>query len=138
MINAKGERITSFTVAYTNNKAIGTATATVAMNGNYTGSKALTFRINPPGTTLKKLIKGKKALTVKWNKKAYSYQIQYSLKKNFASAKTVTVKKAKTISKKIGKLKAKKKYYVRIRTFKKVGAITYVSPWSAAKSAKTK
>lgn len=136
--DSKGGRITNFTVSYANNKAIGTGTATVTMNGNYTGSKTLTFRINPPGTSLIKLVKAKKALTVKWKKKGYGYQIQYGLKANFAGAKIATVSKAKTTSKKIGKLKAKKKYYVRIRTYKKVGSTTYVSGWSSVKSAKTK
>ena len=54
------------------------------------------------------------------------------------SAKTVTVKGYNVSSKKIKKLKAKKKYFVQIRTFKKTDGKTYYSAWSAAKAVKTR
>ena len=38
----------------------------------------------------------------------------------------------------IKKLKAKKKYYVRIRTYKKVGSGKLYSTWSKVKTAKIK
>jgi hypothetical protein len=50
----------------------------------------------------------------------------------------VTVKKAKTTKKVIKKLKAKKKYYVQIRTYKKVGKKYYYSKWSKVKTVKVK
>lgn len=97
--------------------------------------------IAPPAIKVKKLLRGKKSITVKWKKTTNmvtGYQIQYSLKKNFKSKKTVTIKKNTVTSKKIKKLKAKKKYYVRIRTYYKADGVTYVSKWSKAKSVKTK
>lgn len=51
---------------------------------------------------------------------------------------TVTVKGYKKTSKTIKKLKAKKKYYVHVRTYKKVGTVKYYSSWSKTKSVKTK
>lgn len=77
-------------------------------------------------------------MTVKWGKnaKATGYQIQYGLKKNFSGAKTVNVAKAATVSKVIGSLQKGKTYYVRIKTYKKVGTAKYESVWSTAKTVK--
>ena len=67
------------------------------------------------------------------------YQLQYSKSSGFASGnKTVKITSCKTTSKKVTGLSAKKKYYVRIRTYKTVGSNTYYSSWSAAKTVKTK
>ena len=67
------------------------------------------------------------------------YQIQLATNSKFTKGKKlVTVKGYATTSKKVKKLKKKKKYFVRIRTYKKVGKITYYSGWSKAKSIKTK
>ena len=79
--------------------------------------------------------KAGKKMTVKWsvNSKVGGYQIQYSVKSNFAKAKTVKVTGAKKSNVTIAKL-AKKKYYVRVRSFKKVGKTTYYSAWSTTKN----
>ena len=126
-------------------RSIGSYNVTVTLKGNYSGKRTVTFTIGPKATTVSKLSKAKKALTVKWKKQTSKmpkaritgYQIQYSTSSSFAGAKTVTVKGYKKASKKI-KLKAKTLYYVRVRTYIKAGGKTYYSPWSAAKSAKTK
>ena len=55
-----------------------------------------------------------------------------------AGAKTVTITKNKTLSKTVKKLKAKKKYYVQVRTYKTSGGKNYYSAWSAKKAIKTK
>jgi hypothetical protein len=60
------------------------------------------------------------------------------VKRSLKGAKKVTIPKAGATSKKIKKLKAKKKYYVRIRTYKKVNGRSYYSAWSAKKSKRTK
>ena len=93
-------------------------------------------------TTLKsaKNAKGKK-LVVKWKKNTAGngYQIQYSTSKKFAKGnKTKTISKSKTTSYTIKKLKKKKTYYVRIRTYKKVSEKTYYSEWSSVKKVKIK
>ena len=76
-------------------------------------------------------VKGKKAkITVKKAASVTGYQIQYGTKKNFKGAKSVkTTATTKTVSK-----LAKKKYYVRVRTYKVVDGKTYYSSWSGAKT----
>ena len=131
---------TDYTVTYKNNKNVGLATITVKGKGNFTGSKKVTFKINPKGTVFTKLTGGKQQVALKWKnpKNITGYEIQYSLKKDFSGSKTVTVKKAKTLATTIKKLKANKTYYVRIRTYATVSKKTYYSKWSKAKSVKTK
>lgn len=94
----------------------------------------------PKKARITRLIPAKKALTVKWKKVSgvTGYQIQYGVKKSFEDAKKVTVSKAGATSKKIKKLKSGKKYYVRIRTYKKVNDERYYSAWSTKKSKRTK
>ena len=100
----------------------------------------------PNKTSLTKLVPAKKAMTVKWKKSNEKiagknidgYQIRYSLKKSMKGARTVTVKGYKVTSKKVRKLKSKKKYFVQVRTYKKTGSRTYYSGWSARRSVKAK
>lgn len=65
-------------------------------------------------------------------------KVQYSKSKSFKKAKTSTVSSYKTTSKTVKKLSAKKKYYVRVRVYKKVSGKKYYSSWSKVKSVKTK
>ena len=131
-----------YSVSYTDNTKVGLAYASIQGIGDYFGSVELTFTIKPKGTTISKLTGGKKKITVKWNKQAKQvtgYQIQYATKKDFSNAKKVTVKGAKTTKATIKKLKAKKTYYVRIRTYKKCAVFwNAYSSWSKAKKIKTK
>ncbi len=129
-----------YTVAYKNNKKIGTATVTITGKGNYTGKTTVTFDIIPKGVKIASLTPGKKELTVKWAKGSgiTGYEIEYCLKKDFKGAKTVTVKQAATTKTVLKKLRAAKTYYVRIRTYKTVNGKKYYSAWSAVKSRKTK
>ena len=111
------------------------------MKGNYSGTKTLTFKINPAKTSVSKLTAGKKSIAVNISKKSTQvtgYQIQYSTSKKFTSAKTKTISSYKTTKYTLKSLSAKKTYYVRVRTYKKVGSTTYYSDWSSAKSVKTK
>lgn len=100
-----------------------------------------TEAVKPKKTSIKKLSKGKKKFTVTWAKVSgvKGYQIQYSsdkkLKKN---NKSVTVTKQKTTNATVKKLKSKKKYYVRVRTYKTVNGKKIYSSWSKVKSVKTK
>lgn len=132
-----------FAVKYSGGrKNVGKYSVTVTMKGKYTGKKTVTFRINPKGTAVQKLTKGKKMMKVSWKAQktqASGYRIQYSTSSKFKKDTHIkTVKSYKTKSLKIKKLKAKKKYYVRIQTYKTVGGIKYYSGWSKAKSVKTK
>ena len=136
-----------YTVKYdSGRKNVGQYKVTITFKGKYSGTYYRTFRILPKGTKLKKVSAGKKCFTVKWSKQktqTTGYQVQYSLKKNFKSgAKTTTIGKTKTTAKKVTRLKKKKTYYVRIRTYKTVkisGKKTkLVSAWSSVKKVKTK
>ena len=97
-------------------------------------------KLTVPATKITKATGAKKAFTVKWSKKTgvTGYEIQYGLKSSFKGAKTAKVNSAASVSKKIKKLKAKKTYYVRVRSFKNEGGKTYYSSWSAKKKVKTK
>lgn len=104
-----------------------------------------TFTVGPKGTNVSSLKAEKKKLTVKWKKqtsKTDGYEIQYDTSSKFTNAKTVTVSKNKTTSKTVSGLKSKKKYYVRIRTYKTVKSngkkIKAYSPWSKAKTVTVK
>ena len=94
-----------------------------------------------PSTSISIIKVQNQAFTVKWKKKSSitGYQIQYSTNSKFKKGnKTIKIKKAKTVSKKITGLKPSKKYYVRIRTYKIVNKKTYYSSWSKKKNVTTK
>ena len=90
--------------------------------------------------TANKVLAKDNALKITWSKKSgiSGYEIQYSLKKNFKKSKTIKIKKNSATSKTIKNLKNKKKYYVRIRTYRKVDGNIYRSAWSKTRSIKTK
>lgn len=100
-----------------------------------------TETVKPKKTSIKKLSKGKKKFTVTWAKVSgvKGYQIQYSSDKKFKkNNKSVTVTKQKKTKATVKKLKSKKKYYVRVRTYKTVNGKKIYSSWSKVKSVKTK
>lgn len=127
-------------------KNVGKYTVKVTFKENYSGSKSMTYSINPKGTSVSKVTAAKKGFKVTWKKQktqTTGYQVQYSTDKNFKkNNKNVTISKNSTTSKSVGKLKAKKKYYVRVRTYKtvKFGGknVKLYSGWSKAKSVTTK
>ena len=142
-VKVSGLTTADYTVTYSNasSKNVGTYKVTVKGKRNYTGSKTLSYKINPKATTISKLTAGSKCFTAKWTKvsaQATGYQIQYSTSSTFASGnKTVKITSYSTTSKKVSSLTAKKKYYVRIRTYKTVSSTTYYSAWSAKKAVTT-
>ena len=140
---------TDYTVEFSEEspKNVGTYTVTVTGIGSYTGTAEATYKINPKGTKLSKLVKGEKSVSVKWKKqkakmaesRITGYQIQLATNKKFTkNKKTVTVKGYKKASRKVSNLKGGKKYYVRIRTYKTVSGKKYYSPWSKVKTVITK
>ena len=133
----------NYNVTYsTGRKNPGIYTVSVVMKGNYSGGKAVSFKINPKGTALVSLTPASKKMTVKWKKQATQttgYQIQYATDSKFTkNKKVVTVKGASATSKTITGLTGGKKYYVRIRTYKTVSKVNYYSSWSAAKATTVK
>lgn len=94
----------------------------------------------PKKPTVKSLKKGKKSFTLQWKKikDVKGYQVQYSTNKKFKSAKKVNIKKSSTTKLTVKKLKAKKKYYVRMRSYKVVNGKKIYSSWTKTKTVKTK
>ena len=131
----------AYEVTWANNVNVGTATANVSLKGNFSGSASGTFHINPKGTSLASVKAVKKGFRAKWKKQVVQttgYQLQYAANARFVKAKMLTAKKAKVTSKVVSKLKAGKRYYVRVRTFKRVGVEKYYSNWSAVKRVRVK
>ena len=131
---------TDYTVSYSNNKNIGTATVKITGKGSYTGTITKTFKINPAKQEIQKLTAKSKAFFVDWAQKgsATGYEIQYATNSKFTSAKKVTITNKKTDKTTISKLSGKKKYYVRVRSYTTVKGTKYYGAWSASKSVTTK
>ena len=131
---------TDYTVSYSNNKNIGTATAKITGKGSYTGTITKTFKINPAKQEIQKLTAKSKAFFVDWAQKgsATGYEIQYATNSKFTSAKKVTITNNKTDKTTVSKLSGKKKYYVRVRSYTTVKGTKYYGAWSASKSVTTK
>ena len=138
--NADDETIDNgYTVKYSNNTKVGTATAKVVFKSNYyEGTKKLTFKINPEGTSITKLSKTRSSLTVNWKKQTTQtsgYQIKIATDSKFKKdVKTITVSGNKNTRKTIKNIKRNKKYYVKVRTYKTVSGKKYYSSWSKTKS----
>ena len=131
---------TDYTVSYSNNKKVGTATVKIAGKGSYTGTVTKTFKINPAKQEIQKLTAKSKAFFVDWAQKgsATGYEIQYATNSKFTSAKKVTITNNKTDKTTVSKLSGKKKYYVRVRSYTTVKGTKYYGAWSASKSVTTK
>ena len=115
-----------------------TAAPTTATQVEQTTTKAVA---KPKAAKFKKVKGSKKAIALTWAKVkgVKGYQIQVATDKKFKkNKKTVTIKKQKTTKTTVKKLKAKKKYFVRIRTYKTVNGKKVYSSWSKAKTVKTK
>lgn len=146
--NGKAIAASNYKVSYPKGlKNVGSYDVSIIFNSaNYEGRVRKTFIINPANTKIKTLTSGKKSFTVKWTKlskkmktnRISGYEIQYSTSSKFNNAKIKKVKGYSATSKKLTKLKSKKKYYMRIRSYMTVNKKNYYSPWSKTKTIKTK
>ena len=124
-------------------KGTGKATITVTAKATSTYSKCvkkITVYGVPKKPEMKKLTAGKKKFTVQWkkDKKADGYQVQYSTDKKFKkNVKSVNVSKKSTKAT-VKKLKKRKTYRVRVRSYKKINGKKYYSGWGKVKSVKVK
>ncbi len=130
---------TDFTVSYKNNIKTGKATVTViGINDcKSLASRVATFKIVPAKAKIYRLSKSRKAFKVKIKSQKSSgvsgYQIAYSTKKK-SGFKTVTTKSYK---KTVKKLKANKKYYVKVRAYKTIDGKKYYGSYSSIKTVRT-
>ena len=136
-VNGKKIGASAYKLYYKNNKNSGIGTVQVRGIGKYSRiNKTLTFKIMPPKTLLTGLKKANRSFTASWKKniQATGYQIQYAADSRFTKErKTVTVGKQSATRYKISGLKNKKTYYVRIRSYKRVGKKVLYSSWSTVK-----
>lgn len=143
--NANGRTLVNgidYTVSYSKGrKNVGKYKAIVKFKGNYRGTKTLYFKINPKGTSFSKIKSYKRSFRAyfkKQTKQVTGYQVRYSTSSKMKKSKITTVKGYKATSKTVKKLKAKKKYYVQVRTYKKISSGTLYSSWSKIKKVKTR
>lgn len=135
-----------YTVAYSNNLYPGTAKVIVKFNKKeYDCTITKTVTIKPKTTSISSISSKTQGFYIKWKRRTShvsGYQVQYSTNSSFSNAKTKTYTSKYTRSKTIKGLKGKKRYYVRVRTYKnvKVNGVTkkYYSNWCAKKTIKTK
>ena len=132
VFDSKGKQISSsnYTVKYLNNKNVGVATVYVVFKGNYSETKKLQFTIIPASTAIQKANSPlKTGIYVQWKKvgNITGYEVQVSASSSFAVGKKNRLKQNYF---KLKKLKSKKIYYVRVRTYKVVNGKPYYSLWS--------
>ncbi len=144
--DSKGNKLkngTDYKLTYAGGrKNVGSYGITVKFLGKYGGAAKKSFTIYPRPTSLAKLTPKAKGMAISWKKQPKQisgYEVAYSTSSKFAkkATKSVTVNKGKT-AKTIARLKGKKRYYVRIRTYMSVKGKKYYSSWSKAKSVMTK
>ena len=144
-VTAGGKSVTKsdYTVTYKNNKNVGNATVTVKGKGDYKGYEgSADFRITLKKTALSSASSPSEG-TIKagWNKdgQADGYELWMSTSKTFSSSvKKVKVAGGSKQTYSQTGLTSGKKYYVRIRSWKKVGSRNWYSVWSAAKQVTVK
>ena len=121
-------------------KAVITISAKPGKNYGALPETKITVTVKPQNTdgiTAKSSKKGQAKISWKPVKSISGYQIQYSTSANMKKAKSVNVKSsAKNIT--VKKLSSKKKYFIRIRTYKTIKGKKYYSNWSKVKTVKVR
>ena len=130
---------TDYTVSYSNNKNVGTASVYVYGKGNYSGSLSAKFDIVPAKQQIQKLETRYKGFYIDWAQKgsATGYDIEYSVNSNMSGAvsRHLTANRPDTLT--VSGLAGDKVYYVRVRSYTNVNGKVYYGAWSDVKSIKT-
>ena len=131
-----------YTVSYQKGrKNTGKYKVTVSFKRSLGSKEELFFTVKPQKVTVNSVSALKKGFKLKWKPVSGAvtgYQVQYALKSSFSGAKSKWIKNEDTANTSVKKLKAKKKYYVRIRAYKIADGKKIYSPWSVKKTVKTK
>lgn len=128
-----------YKVTYSNNKSVGTATATITGINGCKGTITKTFIIKPKNIKITTLTnKATRKMYIKWSASlGYTgYQIQYATNSSFTKGKHSVKRSGKSRTKTYTKLTRGKRYYVRVRAYKKVGSTIYYGTWSTVRSVK--
>lgn len=143
-ITCQGQPLTNgvdYTLSYSNNKKIGTASITITGINRYSGTKTVSFKIVPKNmSNFKAKKKDSTSITLSWSKNTSGtgYQIYRSTAIDGTYKKIKTIQKNKTTTYKNTKLTAGERYYYKIRSYKKTGGTTYYGAFSSIKSIDTK
>lgn len=118
------------------NRSIGIGSVTIVGKGDYTGTRALRFKILPTKTSVSKVKAGKRSVAVSYKRVSSAqavsrYQVSYRVKGT--STWSITTVSAAKSAVTIKRLKKGKVYEVRVRSFKTVSGANYYSAWSASK-----
>lgn len=135
--DSKGNVISTsnYTVAKSKGrKNVGKYSYVISFKGEYTGKITKSFTIIPAKAAFSKITLPYSKLTVKAQKKPSAYgasgfQIAYKLK----NGKWKYIKTSKQVTS-IKKITKNKKYYLKIRAYKKAAGKTYYGAWSAQKT----
>lgn len=138
-VTYNGKKLTKdkdYTLTYSANKAPGIAKITLKGIDNYTGKAVLKFNIAPKKQTVSVSNSKKGKLTVKLKKDsgATGYQIGYGTSAKYKGEKKTKVTSVKTTV----KVTKGRTYYVRARSYKKVGKTYIYGDWSKAVKIKIK
>lgn len=130
---------TDYTVSYSSNKKVGTASVYVYGKGNYSGSLSAKFDIVPAKQQIQKLETKYKGFYIDWAQKgsATGYDVEYSVKANMSGTVSKHLKANKPDTLTISGLSGDKTYYVRVRSYTNVNGKVYYGAWSDVKSIKT-
>ena len=141
-VKAAGRTLTSgtdYTVSYSNNKNVGTASVYVYGKGNYSGSLNAKFDIVPAKQQIQKLETRYKGFYIDWAQKgsATGYDVEYSVNSNMSGAvsRHLTANRPDTLT--VSGLAGDKVYYVRVRSYTNTNGKVYYGAWSDVKSIKT-
>ena len=141
-VKAAGRTLTSgtdYTVSYSNNKNVGTASVYVYGKGNYSGSLSAKFDIVPAKQQIQKLETRYKGFYIDWAQKgsATGYDVEYSVNSNMSGAvsRHLTANRPDTLT--VSGLAGDKVYYVRVRSYTNTNGKIYYGAWSDVKSIKT-
>ena len=117
---------------------IGLYMLTVKGKGRFTGSAKAPFYVVPKASEYVSLLGDDKQADKAWKllKNIEGYQIEYSLNKDLSDSRKAKIRKPKDLSKVLRKLKAGKKYYLRVRLFATVKKKRRHSDWSKVKAVK--
>ena len=131
----------------TNGNKIGRHKAKIIFRGQFSelGARKVRYKVIPRGTKIKKLSSKNHRIIVTFarrRRQTSGYQIRYSLNPNMKKSKKIIVTNHNKRRKQIRKLRNNRKYYIQVRTYKKVGTKKkfrrYFSKWSETESIKVK
>lgn len=142
VLDATGKTIDAkyYSVAYSNNKAMGTATAKITFKDRYSCSKELRYTIKPKTEAITKIVGGDKTVALTWAKGATGttgYEVYRATSKNGTYRKVTTIKKVGTVSYTDKKLSQGKTYYYKVRAYATVGGTNIYGTFSPVKSVAT-